>query len=157
MISSMTTTTLRDLTSRYAPDELRIPEFDLADRLRKSMDLANMSVSGMGEAFGVTRDTVSRWINGRTKPSAAVLHLWAIGCGVDQQWLETGVPSAEAIALVEARKTAQAANPEVDGLAAVHPLGLEPRTRCLTVPPREVVNQPLTANRRGPILRVVAA
>lgn len=149
--------TLRDFTSRYADDERRIPEWSLGDRLDKSMRLAGMTIDGMAEVFGVSRNTVSRWINDRGTVKPMYLMLWADGCGVDQQWLETGIPSDEAIALAEAREKAQAANPEVDGLAAVHPLGLEPRTRCLTVQPREDVNPPLTANRRGPVLRVVAA
>lgn len=153
----MTATSLRDLVSRYDADEMRVPEFNLGDRLRKSMELSKVSVADMATAFGVSRDTVSRWINNRTKPSAAVLHLWATGCGVDEEWLKTGTPSVEAskIATVRAMEAMKAAAMEGDGLSLVHPLGLEPRTRCLTVRPDETVKAPLTGNRRRPILRVV--
>lgn len=169
----MTATSLRDFTSRYDDDERRIPEWTLGDRLTKSMRLAGLSASEMAEVFGVGRETISRWINDRGRPKPMYLMLWATGCGVDLEWLETGTPSAEAVALAAERaEKAQAANPEVDGLAAVHPLGLEPRTRCLTVAWQSCskcgaygflcrcwpdVNQRLTANRRGPVLRVVAA
>ena len=122
-------------------DELRIPEWTLGDRMTKAMNLAGMSVNGMAEAFDVSRQTVGRWLSDRAVPKRSVLVLWAVGCGVDQQWLETGEPSPEA---VRAR-------------AVVHPLGLEPRTRCLTAPAAQSVNHRLTAKRRGPILRVVAA
>lgn len=155
----MTVTSLRDFTTRYADDEKRIPEWSLGDRLTKSMTLANMSVAAMAEVFDVTRDTISRWINDRGVPKPMYLMLWADGCGVDLQWLQTGVPSDEAIALAEKRaETNKAATANSDGLGSVHPLGLEPRTQCLTAwapGPAEAVNDRLTANRRGPILRVV--
>ncbi len=112
ILSGMTVTSLRDFTTRYADDERRVPEWSLGDRLRKSMDLAGMTVSEMAEIFGVGRETVSRWINDRGRPKPMILMLWADGCGVDHQWLETGEASPEAVRLQSVRHQ-----------------GLEPRTR----------------------------
>ena len=153
----MTVTSLRDFTTRYADDERRIPAWTLGDRMEKSMRLAGMSVAGMAEIFDVDRNTISRWINSKIVPKSMILMLWADGCGVDLQWLETGVPSDEAVALAEARATEanKAATENSDGLGSVHPLGLEPRTQCLTVWADGAVNERLTANRRGPVLRLV--
>lgn len=142
----MTVTNLMERIAARRPsddgDSMRVPDWTLGDRMTKAMTLAGMSVGGMAESFDVSRQTVGRWLSDRSVPKKSVLVLWAIGCGVDPQWLETGEPSPQAVRV-----------PSV-----VHPLGLEPRTQWLTVPSdpdRQNVNRSLTANRRGPILRVV--
>ncbi|WP_408898657.1 helix-turn-helix domain-containing protein [Nocardioides sp. R1-1] len=109
----MTAISLLDrLPRRDDEDGARIPEWTLGDRLRKSMDLAGMGVGEMAEAFGVSRETVSRWLGDRTRPKKSTLWMWAAGCGVDLQWLETGEASPEAVRLQSVRHQ-----------------GLEPRTR----------------------------
>ena len=43
-------------------------EFDLSDRMRKSLDVSGMSVQAMADYLGVNRNTVSRWISGHIMP-----------------------------------------------------------------------------------------
>lgn len=64
-----------------------VPEFDQADRMRKAIRVADLSVSEMAEYLGVTRESVGRWINGRNAPSTQTLRLWASRTGVSYEWL----------------------------------------------------------------------
>lgn len=65
-------------------------EFTQGDRLRRSMKVAKMSVQGMADFLGVTRETVSTWINDRHKPNRQTLMLWSARTGVPLVWLQTG-------------------------------------------------------------------
>lgn len=67
-----------------------VPEFDMADRMRKSLRVADVSVQEMADYLEVERNTISRWINGRTHPPASSLRLWAMRTGVDYRWLRNG-------------------------------------------------------------------
>lgn len=67
-----------------------IPEWDLADRMKKSLRHSGVPVQSMADYLDVARETVSTWINGRIKPSKQTLRLWAMRCGVPLEWLETG-------------------------------------------------------------------
>lgn len=69
---------------------LLVPEWDLADRLRKSLRVANLGVQDMADYLDVSRNTVSAWINGRTPPSTQSLRLWALRTAVPYVWLLTG-------------------------------------------------------------------
>lgn len=51
-------------------DGLAVPHWDLADRLRKSLRVAEISVHEMADYLEVSRNTVSAWMNGRTRPSS---------------------------------------------------------------------------------------
>jgi transcriptional regulator with XRE-family HTH domain len=64
-----------------------VPEWDLADRMRKALRVSGNSVHGMADYLGVVPETVSTWINGRNRPSPATLRLWAMRCGVPYEWL----------------------------------------------------------------------
>jgi transcriptional regulator with XRE-family HTH domain len=64
-----------------------VPEFDEADRLRKALRVADVPVQDMAEYLGVSRNTVSRWINGTVEPKAGILRAWSQRTGVDYQWL----------------------------------------------------------------------
>lgn len=68
-------------------DERPAPEFDLADRLRKSLREAGLSVNEMSRELQVTRFTVTSWINGRHYPNSATLVVWAGLTGVPLEWL----------------------------------------------------------------------
>ncbi|HEY5116221.1 MAG TPA: helix-turn-helix transcriptional regulator [Nakamurella sp.] len=68
----------------------RIPEWDLADRLRKSLRAAGVPVAEMAEYLGVTRNTVGNWINGRVQPSVQTMRLWAMRTSVPYEWLRSG-------------------------------------------------------------------
>ena len=64
-----------------------VPEWDMADRMRKSLRDAGLSVQEMAEYLDVSRTSVSNWINGRIDPSRQTLRLWALRTGVSYEWL----------------------------------------------------------------------
>lgn len=63
------------------------PQWDLADRLRKSLRESGIGVQEMADYLEVKRNTVSNWINGHNPPPGAALKLWAMRCGVSVEWL----------------------------------------------------------------------
>jgi transcriptional regulator with XRE-family HTH domain len=63
------------------------PEWDLADRMRKALRVADIGVQDMAAYLGVNRSTVSTWINGRIAPSTQTLRLWSMRTGVSYEWL----------------------------------------------------------------------
>ena len=67
-----------------------VPEFQTYDRMRKAIEVADVPIVTMADELGVSRETISRWLNGRTKPSRATLRVWALRTGVPFEWLETG-------------------------------------------------------------------
>jgi transcriptional regulator with XRE-family HTH domain len=67
-----------------------VPEFDLADRMRKALRTAGVGSIEMADYLGVARTTVSNWINGHVQPSKQSLRLWAMRTGVSFDWLQTG-------------------------------------------------------------------
>ena len=67
--------------------EAAVPEWDLADRMRKALRTSDTGVQEMADYLGVARNTVSNWINGRIQPSTQTLRLWALRCGVPYSWL----------------------------------------------------------------------
>lgn len=70
-----------------------VPEWDLADRLTKSLRVAGMSAQEMADYLEVHRNSVSAWINGRVKPSGQTIRLWALRTGVPHKWLKEGIES----------------------------------------------------------------
>lgn len=67
-----------------------VPEWDLTDRLAKSLKVSGTSVQEMADYLDVHRNTVSAWINGRTPPSTQSLRLWALRTGFPFDWLRDG-------------------------------------------------------------------
>lgn len=67
-----------------------VPQFDLADRMRKALRTSDLGVQEMADYLGVARSTVGKWINGHINPSKQSLRLWALRTGVDFDWLVTG-------------------------------------------------------------------
>lgn len=74
-------------------DGVTVPEWDLADRLTKSLRVAGMSTQEMADYLEVHRNSVSAWINGRVKPSGQTIRLWALRTGVPHKWLKEGIES----------------------------------------------------------------
>ena len=66
-------------------------EFGISDRLRKILDVSGTSVEEAARMFGVTRQAVGAWINGRREPGRTVLMAWAGAFAVPLEWIETGV------------------------------------------------------------------
>lgn len=74
-----------------------IPQWDLADRIAKSLRTANISVQEMADYLDVHRNTVGGWINGRIKPDVRTLRVWALRTGVNYDWLRYGDDSPEMV------------------------------------------------------------
>lgn len=67
-----------------------VPEWDLADRLRKSLRTSGISVGEMAAHLEVSSNTVSNYINGHTTPNAATLRTWALRTDVPFEWVRHG-------------------------------------------------------------------
>jgi transcriptional regulator with XRE-family HTH domain len=67
-----------------------VPQWDVADRLRKALREGGVGVAEMADYLGVSRASVSNWINGRVAPSIQTLRLWALRTGVPYPWLLSG-------------------------------------------------------------------
>lgn len=65
-------------------------EFDLADRMRKSLRIAGLGIQEMADYLEVSRGAVGSWVNGRNKPQPHAIKLWAMRTGVPVEWLKTG-------------------------------------------------------------------
>ena len=66
-------------------------QFTKADRLSKSLAASGVSSQEMATALGVSRNTVSNWVNGRTEPQRRTdLITWSLRTGVPIEWIETG-------------------------------------------------------------------
>lgn len=64
-----------------------VPEWDIADRMRKALRQADVGPQEMAGYLDVTRQSVGNWINGRIEPSVQTLRLWALRTGVSYDWL----------------------------------------------------------------------
>lgn len=68
-----------------------VPQWDIADRMRKALRTSGHTVQDMADYLDVSRGTVSTWINGRIPPSTQTVRLWALRTGVPYEWLAHGV------------------------------------------------------------------
>ena len=103
-----------------APEHAVSLEMDIADRMKKCLRVADISVQDIADRLGVARNTVSSWINGRITPPLPIQKLWALEFapyGVTLTWLQTGEPGPSSPG---------------PGLPVVHRVGLEPTTRWFT-------------------------
>lgn len=73
------------------PNQHSIPQWTLGDRLRKSLEHADMTVQDMAEYLETSRNTVGNYIAGRTRVPGVVMRAWAMRTDVPRLWLETGV------------------------------------------------------------------
>lgn len=67
-----------------------VPQWDVADRMRKALREAGAGVQDIADYMKVSRNTVSSWINGRSRPDVRTLRVWALYCGVPYEWLAKG-------------------------------------------------------------------
>lgn len=95
-----------------------IPQWSLADRIRKAREYAGQSQSELSELAGYSRATIANIEQGKSTARRGQLIAIAFATGVDLNWLETG--------------NTPAGDPGEGG--AVGHQGLEPRTRWLGVP-----------------------
>ena len=76
------------------PDGGDIPEWTLGWRLQRALAHAGVSVEEMADEIGVSRSTVSRWLNDRgTPPRIGYLKLWALRTGVSWEWVLGRIPA----------------------------------------------------------------
>jgi transcriptional regulator with XRE-family HTH domain len=65
-----------------------VPEWTLGWRMQRALKHAEISVEAIAEELGVSRSSVSRWLNDRgAPPRAAYLKMWALRTGVPYEWL----------------------------------------------------------------------
>lgn len=77
------------MSNAYAEHGI-VPEFNTADRLRKALHVAGVSVSEMADYLGIARETCGRYINDKQPASLRTRRLWALRTGVPFDWIETG-------------------------------------------------------------------
>lgn len=65
-------------------------QFGLGDRLAKALHVSGVTNQDMADELEVSRNTVTNYINGHTKPKGLYLRIWALKTGVPLEWLETG-------------------------------------------------------------------
>ena len=121
-----------------ATDLAAVYEFDMPDRMRKTLRHSSETAASMARYLDVEPESVSRWINGRSTPSGAVVKLWALKMGVSYDWLkngETPPPDGDGVsgsALPQLDSNQQPfdyTDGEVSGVAEVvelHPIELDP-------------------------------
>jgi len=78
---------------------ITVPEFGIHDHVRKAVEVSGRSVQEFADEIGVSRNTVSRWINGARVPSRAQLMAISIVSGVPLEWLEGGLARPERLEL----------------------------------------------------------
>ena len=69
--------------------------FGLSDRLDKALKVGNVSNADMAAALDVSRNTISNYTSGRTKPSKLQIKEWAVRTGAPLVWLEHGIDPTE--------------------------------------------------------------
>ena len=67
-----------------------VPQWTLADRLRKAREDAGMSRDVLAEELAITVKTVGNAERGDTRPFTLTLRAWAAATGVPFEWLLTG-------------------------------------------------------------------
>ncbi|WP_373370661.1 helix-turn-helix domain-containing protein [Brachybacterium paraconglomeratum] len=76
------------MTISYQPGI--IPQWTVADRLRKARELTGMDQTEFAEHAGLSRAGVSNAERGQSTPRRSTLKLWALSTGVPLRWIETG-------------------------------------------------------------------
>lgn len=68
----------------------RVPEWTLADRLRKARELAGLKQAELAEETGIARSSIVNYESGKSTPRRPALASWSFACGVDFDWLAYG-------------------------------------------------------------------
>ena len=72
-----------------------VPQWTLADRLRKAREEAGLEQLELAEISGISRAAISNAERGSTTPHRSTLMLWAMATGVSLEWIQTGEIPAE--------------------------------------------------------------
>jgi transcriptional regulator with XRE-family HTH domain len=73
-----------------APLPGNVPQWTLADRLRKAREHADLDQSDFADQVGISRRSVTNYEKGHSSPSRPVLLAWAMRTGVAMEWLSKG-------------------------------------------------------------------
>ncbi len=65
-----------------------VPQWTLGDRLRKSLNFADISDEQMAAELGVTTRTLRNYMTDTTRPRRSQVRDWARMTGVPLEWLE---------------------------------------------------------------------
>ena len=72
-------------------EDMTVPEWTLNWRMQRAMAHAGLQIDDLAGELGVSRSTVSRWLNEHgAPPRIGYLKLWAMRCGVPLDWLLSG-------------------------------------------------------------------
>lgn len=71
-----------------------IPQWTLADRLRKARDHAGLNQADFAKRIGIARSSIVNYETGRTSPSRPVILSWAFATGVSLEWLIGDTPNS---------------------------------------------------------------
>lgn len=66
------------------------PEFDMGDRIRKALRVSGMEAQELALYLGVSRNTITNWVSGRTHPRISAIRDIATRTGVSVEWLLAG-------------------------------------------------------------------
>lgn len=79
------------MSEQTSPQAFSIPEWTLGWRMQRALAHADISVQDMADELGMSRTSLSRWINDKgTPPRSGFIKLWALRTGVPYEWLITG-------------------------------------------------------------------
>ncbi|WP_327083349.1 helix-turn-helix transcriptional regulator [Mycobacteroides chelonae] len=78
------------ISTDYAP----APVWDMADRLAKSLRVADMTAGEMADYLEVHRNTVGAWLKGRSEPKRPQLIAWSLRTGLSYDWIKDGTVPA---------------------------------------------------------------
>lgn len=121
------------MTQQPAYDTGTVPPETLGWRLQRALSFASVSVEQMSAELGVSRSTVSRWLNDRGTPSLGYLKIWALRTGTPYSWLQHGAEQSRRAASgdwgppLDVALTPRAARPSSFPAATV---GRWPRAGC---------------------------
>lgn len=72
------------------------PAWDVSDAMRKALRTTDgLTVQSVAARLGVSRNTVSNWLNGRVRPDQRTLIAWAEVTGVPYRWLTSFQPHTD--------------------------------------------------------------
>ncbi|WP_209706985.1 helix-turn-helix domain-containing protein [Leucobacter exalbidus] len=86
-----------------APMATMIPEWTLADRLRKARETTGLDQIEFAERSGISRTSITNYEQGKRAPRGLYLRAWSEATGVPVEWLETGTAPTEEVGAESSR------------------------------------------------------
>lgn len=134
--------------TQHLPNEMRVPgrvpQWTRGERLRKAREDLDLTQSELAAAIEIGKRRLVAFENDDAEPKRSVILSWALRCGVDSNWLMTGVagpekgPGDDGIPSGDSRDTNRyPALRDVTGLTpGLRLAGEPPRSPLRLVPPR---------------------